>query len=176
MLFFSSILSLFFPLVFLLLHPLQKEKQALFESTPDEQRSHIWYSLKWLIKKSDKLIHRHGWMSEVTPHSSRALCARALVFNSISSMAAQYFFFQSCIGQQPYLLRFCPSGSPSTQHGQQSTYMQRVHVCVCARECMRVVCAEQAHWYTQLRSPPLRSRLHCSFIIHSTGLIGSSSY
>lgn len=81
-------------------------------------------------------------MSEVTPHSPGALCVSVCVrLCLIPSPAWQHnptVLFWSRIGQQPYLQRHRPSGSPSTQHGQQSR--------MCVREGERLlVCAEQAH-------------------------------
>lgn len=131
------------------LHP----KKRHYSNPHQLNRDYTYGSLKWLIKKEVinwftdmaewvKWHHIPSWAFSVT------MCAR--VFNSISSMAAQYFFFfWSRVGQQPYLPRHCPSGSPSTQHGQQS------RMCVCEREKARVlVCAEQAHWYSALHLSP----------------------
>lgn len=111
--------------------PLQKERKALFESSPAEQRLHILQ--REVTDKKKWWIDSQTWLNEwsdTTFLQSLFLRMCVLMFNSISSLTAQSqscFFVSSCAGQQLYLLRYRPYGSPSTQHGQQSR--MRVRAC-----------------------------------------------
>ena len=187
LLFFSSLpFFLPSPLLFFSLAAPATERESKHYSNPRRlNRDYTYGGLKWLIKKkSDKLIHRHGWMSEVTPHSSRALCVSmcGLVFNSIPGTAAQSYGFFLLSSAFFFSLSFLlvsrwaatlPPETPSLWKSINTTWSAEQNVCVCVCVCVCVwmdSCVLNKHADTY-GSPPHLSVRDCTAVSSSAAQV-----